>query len=459
MNLRNYWKSMLIMLLVFAGAYHMPLSFRAFLEWCNGIAPPSSRVRQGACDTVPPAGPLHSGRTRGLPEKGSCDEVPGAKGEKGRRLRGGFHLRNRSCGLLVHGPAAVRRHLPHGCGSWPGDRVPLRRSGDKRSGHNPHCRVLGIELGVARAVGAVVFSVVIGLLMHLIFRKEETARSAGFAFDDTEDTQPLIQRVLVFASLVGLLVFANWSAPDNAVGSLARRMGVEMGHHLGVRSGYRSAAVLWLGVRAWKMLVVAVISGTAVLFHSGAQTSFGLGIITFAWALATSKGEGSKWAGRNLGFCEAHPSASLCRRDRGGSTSGQTGPRGMDTFGVGRDGSGRQLVSCQPSGLGCRRFHVLRHTHRDPHSPGAHRLGHGQGTGTGPAARRSGPFPSQHAGDPNHSWNQKNGNLRLPCDYHGRDQRSVFRHVLPGGVSDEDPGIGHGLPQVQKTRGDGKEGG
>jgi uncharacterized membrane protein YraQ (UPF0718 family) len=47
-------------------------------------------------------------------------------------------------------------------------------------------RVLGVELGVARAAGAVVFSVVIGLLMHLIFRKEETARSAGFAFEETE---------------------------------------------------------------------------------------------------------------------------------------------------------------------------------------------------------------------------------------------------------------------------------
>jgi uncharacterized membrane protein YraQ (UPF0718 family) len=36
-------------------------------------------------------------------------------------------------------------------------------------------RVLGIELGIARAVGAVLFAVVIGLLMQLIFRKEEKA--------------------------------------------------------------------------------------------------------------------------------------------------------------------------------------------------------------------------------------------------------------------------------------------
>src|SRR4030065_275 len=38
-------------------------------------------------------------------------------------------------------------------------------------------RVLGFELGAARAVGAIVFSVVIGLLMHLIYRKEEVQKA------------------------------------------------------------------------------------------------------------------------------------------------------------------------------------------------------------------------------------------------------------------------------------------
>jgi uncharacterized membrane protein YraQ (UPF0718 family) len=37
--------------------------------------------------------------------------------------------------------------------------------------------VLGVEIGVARALGAVVFALVIGLLMHLIFRRSEMERS------------------------------------------------------------------------------------------------------------------------------------------------------------------------------------------------------------------------------------------------------------------------------------------
>jgi uncharacterized protein len=78
-------------------------------------------------------------------------------------------------------------------------------------------RVLGWQLGVARAIGAVVFSVVIGLLMHLIFLKEERAKAANvqevFMGEDDEKERPLWQVGLYFFSMVGILVFANWGAP------------------------------------------------------------------------------------------------------------------------------------------------------------------------------------------------------------------------------------------------------
>ncbi len=76
-------------------------------------------------------------------------------------------------------------------------------------------RVLGFELGVARAVGAVVFSVVIGLLMHLFFRKEEAARQGEgvVVMPDEETGRKLWQDGLYFAAMVGILVFANWGKP------------------------------------------------------------------------------------------------------------------------------------------------------------------------------------------------------------------------------------------------------
>jgi uncharacterized protein len=83
-------------------------------------------------------------------------------------------------------------------------------------------RVLGWQLGVARAVGAIVFSVVIGLLMHLIFLKEEREKAANpqevFLGDDDKPERPLWQVALYFLSMVGILVFANWARPQETAG-------------------------------------------------------------------------------------------------------------------------------------------------------------------------------------------------------------------------------------------------
>jgi len=75
-------------------------------------------------------------------------------------------------------------------------------------------RVLGLEIGIARAVGAVVFSIVIGLVMHLIYRKEEVEKVNGrIAMPDAEPQRSLMQNATYFASMVGILVFANWAKP------------------------------------------------------------------------------------------------------------------------------------------------------------------------------------------------------------------------------------------------------
>jgi hypothetical protein len=76
-------------------------------------------------------------------------------------------------------------------------------------------RILGWQLGLARAIGAVVFSVVIGLLMHLIFLKEERVRHASGDFNagEVKEKRSLGKTVLYFASMIAFLVFANWGKP------------------------------------------------------------------------------------------------------------------------------------------------------------------------------------------------------------------------------------------------------
>jgi len=80
-------------------------------------------------------------------------------------------------------------------------------------------RVLGPKLGIARAAGAVVFSVVIGLLMHLIFRKEQTQKAeAAPPIPQPQAARALWQNAVYFAAMVGVLVFANWARPTETAG-------------------------------------------------------------------------------------------------------------------------------------------------------------------------------------------------------------------------------------------------
>jgi uncharacterized membrane protein YraQ (UPF0718 family) len=79
-------------------------------------------------------------------------------------------------------------------------------------------RVLGLELGIARAVGAVLFSVLIGTGMHLIFRRKEEKR-AGTALSVEEPARPLWKNAAYFAAMVGVLVFANWGRPEDPAAS------------------------------------------------------------------------------------------------------------------------------------------------------------------------------------------------------------------------------------------------
>lgn len=75
-------------------------------------------------------------------------------------------------------------------------------------------RILGPQLGIARAVGAILFSVLIGLCMHFLFRREEQEKVAAAAnMPEPEGVRPLLQTILYFASMVGILVFANWGKP------------------------------------------------------------------------------------------------------------------------------------------------------------------------------------------------------------------------------------------------------
>lgn len=117
--------------------------------------------------------------------------------------------------------------------------------------------VLGPSLGIARAIGAVTFSVVIGLTMHLLFRKSEKKRNAEIKHFDDAPQRPLHQTALQFFALVGILVFANWGASRESEGLWHALHSHKW--HITTGFGIMLAAVLtrWFGLKLWKTLTIA----------------------------------------------------------------------------------------------------------------------------------------------------------------------------------------------------------
>ncbi len=80
-------------------------------------------------------------------------------------------------------------------------------------------RILGAEMGIARAVGAIVFSVIIGLLMSLFFKDKKTADDDNnFIVESSTKSRSLLQNAIYFVSLIMILIFAAWAKPKEPIG-------------------------------------------------------------------------------------------------------------------------------------------------------------------------------------------------------------------------------------------------
>lgn len=167
-------------------------------------------------------------------------------------------------------------------------------------------RVLGVELGVARAVGAVFFSVVIGILMHLIFVQEEKQKVAvQMAMPEEDGGRPLWQTALYFASMVGVLVFANWGKPNDAAGvwMLLYHLKWVITSCFAVALGLM--LISWFKLAWWKMGLTALsVLGLAIAFPEQPLMAFSAGIMGLSLFISTDQGETSEWFASSWGFAK-----------------------------------------------------------------------------------------------------------------------------------------------------------
>jgi len=166
--------------------------------------------------------------------------------------------------------------------------------------------VLGIELGIARAVGAILFSIVIGVLMHLIFRKEENQKmQAQPVMSEDAGGLPLWKNALYFGAMVGILVFANWGKPDVTTGIWAALYSAKW-----VATSFFAVVlgvmlVYWFELAWWKVaLIAAATTLFGFLFPEQPLIAFSAGVIGLSIFTSTDKGATSEWFSASWGFAK-----------------------------------------------------------------------------------------------------------------------------------------------------------
>jgi uncharacterized membrane protein YraQ (UPF0718 family) len=167
-------------------------------------------------------------------------------------------------------------------------------------------RVLGLRLGVARALGAILFSVLLGLLMHFIFRREELHNTdAQMVMPEPEVTRPLWQNALYFAAMVWVLVFANWGRPEAEAGLWhAIWSGKWVLTALGA-AALGAILASCFGLKLWKLAVVALPTlAVALAIPEHPQLPFTAAVLGLSVIISRDQGELGEWFSSSWGFAK-----------------------------------------------------------------------------------------------------------------------------------------------------------
>ncbi|MBU1107111.1 MAG: permease [Candidatus Riflebacteria bacterium] len=167
-------------------------------------------------------------------------------------------------------------------------------------------RILGPELGIARAAGAIFLSVIIGYSMHLLFRKEEEAKAAAqMMMPEPEVKRALWQDTLYFASMVFILVFANWGKPQSPEGIWASIYSAKWVITSGFAILLGVLLVAWFELKAWKAILTgAVVATLGYMYPSQPLVAFTAGTLGLTIFTSTDEGELGEWFSSSYDFAK-----------------------------------------------------------------------------------------------------------------------------------------------------------
>lgn len=306
MNWKKEWKSLLIMLAVFLAAFHVPIGTARF---DNALVEAFALVKWYAREHVVlcllPAF-LIAGAISVFVRKESVMKYLGARAPKplayGVASVSGSILAVCSCTVLPLFAGIYRM----GAGLGPASAFLYSGPAINVLAIILTARVLGPQLGLARAVGAIGFSIIIGLLMHLIFRKEELAKAdAQLAMPEPEVGRPLWQNGVYFALMVAILVFANWGKPSAPGGAWAAVYSAKWAVTSLLGLGLGATLVLWFRLPVARVALAAVPPiGLAVAVPGQPILAFGAAIVGLGVIASTDKGEAGEWLQSSWGFAK-----------------------------------------------------------------------------------------------------------------------------------------------------------
>jgi len=158
-------------------------------------------------------------------------------------------------------------------------------------------RILGLKIGIARAIGAIMFSIIIGLIMQLIFGNEQQPAPSTNQQNHNEAHQRLLwQNAVYFASMVGILVFANWASPDKSTGLWWKIYVLKWQITAGFAAILAITLIFWFRVKFWKVFLSAiVIAIAAVCFSNTPVVAFTVGAISLSLILASEESHMREW--------------------------------------------------------------------------------------------------------------------------------------------------------------------